>query len=259
MDLSQFDWKFKLFGFPVRVMVSFWLICVFFSPFSTGQNGPWLFGLLGWSAAVFLSILIHELGHAFAMRKVYGTTPTIDLGIGRASRGAFVFGGLTSSYSNDQVPIKRALTAAAGPVAEITSAFALALALIPLGFRFELTTIFGFIPTITADVNSFLFFGSAPLIYFVYCFVEGFVWVGGVWGLFNLAPVFPCDGGQILLSALGQTMGAVGVRIALFASIVVSVALGYLFLRDENWFMTFFFFFSAYQNYRLLAYRSPRF
>ncbi|MBR5760296.1 MAG: hypothetical protein IKX88_17050 [Thermoguttaceae bacterium] len=253
MDLSQFDWKFKIFGFPVRVMVSFWLICVFFSPFLRGQNGPWLFGLLGWSAAVFLSILVHELGHAFAMRKVYGSTPTIDLGIGSTASGAFVFGGLTSSSTSDRVPIKRALTAAAGPIVEITAAFALALLLIPLGFRFERTTIFGVIPSISADVESFRFFGSLPLIYFTYFFVEGFVFVGIVWGLFNLAPIFPCDGGQILLSILGQSLGADGVRITMIVSIALSAALGYLFLREESYFMAFFFFFSAYQNYRVLS------
>ncbi|MBP5620734.1 MAG: hypothetical protein J6X44_01835 [Thermoguttaceae bacterium] len=252
MDLSQFDWKFKIFGFPVRVMVSFWLICVFFSPFLRGQNGPWLFGLLGWSAAVFLSILIHELGHAFAMRKVYGSTPTIDLGIGRTSSGAFVFGGLTTA-TGDGAPIKRALTAAAGPIAEITAAFALALLLIPLGFRFERTTILGVIPAISANVDSFRFFGSLPLIYLTYCFVEGFVFVGIVWGLFNLAPILPCDGGQILLSVLGQSLGTNGVRITLIVSIVLSAGLGYLFLQKESFFMAFFFFFSAYQNYRLLT------
>ncbi len=64
MDFSKFDWKFNLFGIPVRVMATFWLVCVFFSPFSSGNDGPWLFGLLGWSAAMLLTFLAHEFGHA---------------------------------------------------------------------------------------------------------------------------------------------------------------------------------------------------
>ena len=254
MNLSKYDWKFKLFGIPVRVMVTFWLICIFFSPFLKGYEGPWLFGLFGWSAALLLSVLAHETGHALAMRRLYGGTPRIDLGIGRTSSGAFVFGGLTTSYVADSVPIKRALVSAAGPVAGIVLSLAFALILALFGVRFGVDFFLG-VPIPEPDPRSFAFLRVPALLYFVYFFVYGFVWVGLVWGLFNLAPIVPFDGGHILLAVFTSLFGRrEGARWALVISFVAAITLAILFIARGNFIMTLFCLFIAYQNYQLQMY-----
>ncbi len=248
MNLSLLDWKFKIFGFPVRVMITFWIVGLLFSPFSRGFDGPWLIGLFGWSAGIFLSILIHELAHAFAMRYVCRSSPTTDLGIGLTANGTFVFGGFTSCDSLNQATFKGALATAAGPIVQIASAFALAFALTPFGIRFVTTAIYGFMPAIMSDYDSFLFIGSERAVYFVYFFVEAFVRIGILWSLFNIAPIFPCDAGQVLLATFGRAFGIVGFRIVLIWSIVLSMTISYFIFKSGSYIWAIFFFLTACFN-----------
>ena len=55
--MSQYVWKFRLFGVPVAVLPSFWFLCVAFSPFLSeiDPETPWVWGLLGWTAATTLA------------------------------------------------------------------------------------------------------------------------------------------------------------------------------------------------------------
>ena len=253
MDFSKFDWKFNLFGIPVRVMATFWLVCVFFSPFSSGNDGPWLLGLLGWSAAMLLTFLAHELGHALSMRKLYGGVPQIDLGIGHTQSGAFVFGGLTTARTRDVSFGKHALTSAAGPLAELASVLVFVIILSLFGTRFEISTSLFGIPVLTPLTESFTSIIKSPAaLYFVYYFAHGFIWLGIVWGLFNLAPIFPCDGGQILLAVLGKSLGPSGVRLTFGISFILAVAVAAYFLLNGSVFMPLFFGYTAYQNYNLM-------
>ena len=62
---TPYDLNFRLFGFPVRIHPLFWLGAVLL--------GGWTFDLgleyaAIWVAVVFVSILVHELGHAIAFR-----------------------------------------------------------------------------------------------------------------------------------------------------------------------------------------------
>ncbi|MCH8921713.1 MAG: peptidase, partial [Planctomycetes bacterium] len=82
---TQFDLHFSLFGFPVRISPWFWAMSLLLG-FRLGN--PKL--LLMWVGVVFVSILIHELGHALAMR-YYGWNARITL---------YAFGGLASYESN---------------------------------------------------------------------------------------------------------------------------------------------------------------
>ncbi len=254
MDLSKLDWKFTLFGIPVRVMATFWLVCVFFSPFSSGNEGPWLFGLLGWSAAMLLTFLAHEFGHALFMRKLYGGTPKIDLGIGHTQNGSFVFGGLTTSYTRDVSFGKHALTSAAGPLAELASVLVFVVILAFFGVRYEISTSLFGIPVLTPLAETFTPFAKSPAaLYCVYYFAHGFIWLGIVWGLFNLVPIFPCDGGQILLAVLGKSLGPAGVRLTFGISFALAIAIAVYFLVNGSVFMPLFFGYTAYQNYNLMS------
>src|SRR5512142_1497159 len=69
---TPYDLRFNLAEIPVRVSPTFWLIAILF-----GISGSLLL-LPIWVLVVFVSILIHELGHAFAFRR-YGQRSRIVL------------------------------------------------------------------------------------------------------------------------------------------------------------------------------------
>ena len=70
---TRFDLCFSVAGFPIRVHPLFWLMTILFGA-SSGSPAK----LLGLVIAVFVSITIHELGHAFALRR-YGQESQIIL------------------------------------------------------------------------------------------------------------------------------------------------------------------------------------
>ena len=56
--------RFRLFGFPVCIHWSFLLIAALLG---LGSPGVSLAVVVTWTAIVFLSVLVHELGHAFGL------------------------------------------------------------------------------------------------------------------------------------------------------------------------------------------------
>ena len=62
---TDFDLVFRCFGIPVRVHPGFWAIAALLSLPAGREPLP----VLGFALAIFLSILIHEMGHALAFRK----------------------------------------------------------------------------------------------------------------------------------------------------------------------------------------------
>src|SRR5512141_1534400 len=70
---TRYDLNFRIAGIPVRVHPLFWVISFLFG-FSANNI---LYSFI-WVAAIFLSILVHELGHAFAFRR-YGLRSSIVL------------------------------------------------------------------------------------------------------------------------------------------------------------------------------------
>ncbi len=257
MNLSKYNWNFTLFGVPVCVMPSFWILCVLFSPFVSGYGGEgsWLFGLIGWSAAVLLSFLLHELGHALAARRLLGARPTIDLGIGRGSSGAFVFGGVTSWTPTFNASHKsRAIVSAAGPCAALIGAVVLLLIAFLEGSSFSYTLELGFLPVVFPTDWLIGVQSSSPIRMAFSYFVYGFFWIGFFWSFVNLVPIFPLDGGQVLTSALVAKNGARGALLGLKISIACGVVVAALFLSEGSLFAAFFFFYLAYRNYQTLKY-----
>src|SRR5262245_15290041 len=87
---SSGDIHFRVCGFPVRVSPFFWFTAVLMGVNPRGGTPP--MELLLWVAVVFVSILVHELGHALAQRH-YGGHPWITL---------HAFGGLASCDDCDR-------------------------------------------------------------------------------------------------------------------------------------------------------------
>ena len=210
---TQGDLNFSFFGIPVRVHPFFWLIAVLLGPIDTG-----LAEVLVRVTAFFLAILVHELGHAWAMR-AYGFSPRITL---------YGLGGLTS-YGQSQPynspasgPLPQILISAAGPGAGFALA-ALVYGLVTLATRrligFELGGTYGI--TIT----------SIPIASFLGRF---FVWyllfISIIWGIVNLLPVYPLDGGQIAREILLVANPREGIRRSLLLSTFTAAAVAAIVL-----------------------------
>ena len=73
MGGNNVGWRFRLFGFPVRVDVSFWIVAVILG---LSVDDPKLLAI--WVGIVFVSIMAHELGHAL-MGRAFGMESQIEL------------------------------------------------------------------------------------------------------------------------------------------------------------------------------------
>jgi stage IV sporulation protein FB len=158
--------RFSLFGIPVGVDWFFWLV-VFLLGGGFSVQTPDAWGrVIVWMLVVFVSIIVHELGHALAGRH-YGSQPAIKL---------HGFGGLTFFPNARFNRLQSIYVSAAGPLA------GLALGAVVL-FLFFL---------IRPDPGSL---AAVAVTYGLY--------VNFFWTFVNLLPIQPLDGGQILREILG--------------------------------------------------------
>lgn len=180
---TRLDLRFSLLGVPVRVHPLFWLVAVLF-----GLASGDLAQLLIWVGVVFVSILVHEMGHALAMRR-FGQDPQVVL---------HMMGGLTYSQPERwglgwaSVPLaarERVLISLAGPGAGFALAAAFAVLAVIVGGSIGMAAVFGVVPTPTALLPAAGRYGGF--------LVAVFLWVNVIWGLVNLLPVIPLDGGNI--------------------------------------------------------------
>jgi len=238
---TQWDLHFSLFRIPVRVHPFFWVVALLLG----FDASPRLVDLLIWVVAVFLAILVHELGHATVMR-AYGFAPWITL---------YGLGGL-ASYSPGQAfssrgpgTLGQVQISAAGPGAGFLLVAVIVAALELGGPGVDVFWIAGFLPYVgvAGTVGSEVFTGFLQAVLFVCVF----------WGIVNLLPVYPLDGGQIAREILLRVNPHEGIRQSLMLSVVTAVsmaAVGLILLGDV--FIAVMFGFLAYFSYAALqAYR----
>ena len=256
MNSPRYVWKFRLFGVPVAVLPSFWFLCVAFSPFLSriDPETPWVWGLLGWTAAATLAFLLHEFGHALAAKRFFGAQPEIALGIGTAPSGASVFGGVTSwrpVYSKKPTNWSRAFVSFAGSGAGFLGVAAFLAIAFLCGCELQVFTFSG-IPIVLPTEWAVVADSGVPLDAFRGYFVFAFIYICVFWGAINLVPVYPLDGGQIATALGAQLSPQNGVRNALAVSVVCAAGLAYFFFTQKSVFTAFFFAYLTYQNYAML-------
>lgn len=192
-ERTPYDLRFRLFGFPVRVHPWFWIgACLLgASALNTGLEY-----LAAWVAVVFVSILVHELGHAAAFRW-YGTDADIVL---------YAFGGLAVPAGTVSGRWRRVAVALAGPLA----GFALC------GLAYGTNAAFEWAVQDNGRA------ANGPIVAAFYGFL---VFVNLVWGVLNLLPVYPLDGGQVCRELCGMRWPATrGVRVSLKVSFGTALA-----------------------------------
>jgi Zn-dependent protease len=177
--------SFRLGKIPVRVQAWFFVLTVVL-----GMGNPSL--LVPWVATVFVSVLLHELGHA-TIGMLFGLQPSIEL---------HGMGGTTSWTTTKKLStFQRVAISLAGPFA---------------GF------FVGGLVAAAAYAGLFPHTDSWDAIVAQVLFVN----IG--WGVFNLLPMLPLDGGNVMTALLNAMTGGRGERPARIVSMVVAVLAGVL-------------------------------
>ena len=237
MILSQpqsgpYDLRFSLWGIPVRVSAWFWPITALFGwglcESLARDPREALQMLLLWEAIVFVSIVIHEMGHALAFR-AFGQPAHVVI---------YQFGGLAipagPGRPGARRPVERLLVAAAGPAAQLALA-ALVVGALRLAGRMVPFPIPGIGEWLGFDV------GTPPSSMFALAIPLFLLEVNVFWPLINLVPVPPLDGGQIVREGLAALGIGDAYRIAAIIGTVAGGAMAWWTWRQEQWYMAMLF------------------
>jgi stage IV sporulation protein FB len=217
---TPYDLRWRMGGIDIRVHPMFWLISAIMG-WSSIQLG--FEYLLLWVACVFVSILIHELGHVM-MGRAFGYQGHIVL---------YGFGGLAIGSNAMSNRWQRILVAFAGPLAGflylgiIIAGF---LVIDPERFRVLVTVMklnLGIMPdnptTDRALVQQIISTYAHPTLT-DRAFLDLF-FINLFWGLMNLLPVWPLDGGMMSRDFLGWLSPGNGLRLSLGISFLVAAVI----------------------------------
>lgn len=194
---------FRIGAIPVRIHGSFLLTALLLG----GIGSRNVAAAAIWVVVVFLSVLLHELGHAFA-GLLFGLSPQIDL---------HGMGGTTSWSVPDDADGRRKI----GPGKSIVISLAGPLTGIVVG----LVAFF----VAAARLNEH----THPLVQRAMMDV---IWVNAGWGALNLVPMLPLDGGNVMATLLGVVTKGRGEKPARVVSIGVAVLCAAAALaRHEIW------------------------
>jgi stage IV sporulation protein FB len=242
---TPYDLRFRLLGIPVRVHPMFWLVSAVL-----GWQNQDLGAVALWVACVFVSILVHEFGHGL-MAKAYDGSPTILL---------WGMGGLCYSQADRQTPLQRLAVILAGPGAGFIL-FGAVLLITSVLFQISpgehwhailsLVGLSHFPQSVDFKFMEGLHSQGAGL--FLSDTYHHLIWINLMWGLINLLPLWPLDGGQatqILLTFVDRSRGP---RWSHIVSLLVAGGLVIVVMtRTKDMFLTFFFAYFAIINFQVL-------
>ena len=157
--------RFSLFGIPVQVQPFFWITLALIGGALRADSPERILFTALFVLAGFISVLVHELGHALTARR-FGAYTEIVLQ---------AFGGYASYTGVSMSRTQTFLITAAGPAIQILLGLLVWL-LIPL------------LPVLNPNM---------------YFFLDRLFVISIFWAVLNLLPVLPLDGGQMLNSILG--------------------------------------------------------
>ncbi len=257
---SGYDLHFSLLGFSVRITWGFWIAAIVLgwgyaqsldrSYVSIDLDSPGAAMLLViWTAMVLLSILVHELGHSFAMRSfgIHSRIVLYHFG-GLAIPDTFIAWSGARNRSNLH-PRDSIIVSAAGPGAQIALAMLFYVAGRAMGLQLELDYY------IDNYLGIVMPAGELPTSAVVYAIFNMMITTSVIWALLNLLPVLPLDGGNIMQNLLLLFGNRDAIRtsyiISLACAVIVALwsmqtgqqgcALMYIMLAVGNWQMLQFY------------------
>ncbi|TVP99850.1 MAG: peptidase [Planctomycetaceae bacterium] len=245
---SPYDLRFSILGFQTRIAWTFWLIAIVLGynwargvDFDFGADSPGTFPLLAiWAACILASILIHELGHAIAFRR-YGIEASVLL---------YHFGGLAipigsrGGWGMRLSPTQNLIIAAAGPAFQIGAAVLLVLAVWFAGYRVAALEA---MPAPLAAWGERMD-GAELETAASYALVNFFVLPSIFWGLLNLIPVLPMDGGRIAQSLI--SLGGGHPSQAHWLGVIAAAAVAIFAYQSGQTFLAIFFVWMGIDNYQ---------
>jgi len=221
----------------------FWVVTLFLGMGGGGRVDPTR--VLVWVAVVFVSVLVHELGHAFLQRYFRGH-PWITL---------YSFGGLASCNDCDRSPRSQILISLAGPAAGFLFAACIVAMLAFFqkleGFEFSWMPVKWtlFDPLYAMQHQRY---GPVDLA------IANLLFVNIVWGLVNLLPIYPLDGGRITreLFTLGNAQRGIIQSLRLSAAVAAIIAV--YAMSHKEIFLCIMFGMLAYESFQTLQQYSNR-
>lgn len=196
------------FRIPITIHPFFWLTALIIGFFNSGGN---LTGMVMWLGVIFVSVLVHEFGHA-TTAFLFGLNPSIEL---------VALGGMTVYPSGKLSLWKQFFIVLNGPI-------------------------FGFL--LFGIAWGLLKLQISPTLHQLFTL---FFWVNLVWTALNLVPVMPLDGGQLLRIAFEGLFGTKGLKYSLIIGIVVAILLSILFFFLQSFLIGALFFLFAFQSFDL--------
>ena len=210
--------SFSIFNIPVRVQPWFWITMALIGGALGADTKQALFKILLFLIAGFISILVHELGHALTA-KHFGKRVEIVLQ---------AFGGY-AAYSGG-APLSRKktfLVTAAGPAIQV---------------------LLGFVVLIFARQ----FDGMSPQAMYFLRILYG---ISFFWAILNLIPVLPLDGGRIMETLLGPQRIRLTLKISMATAVGIGL-LGLTI--TNSFLLPIFMGMMAYESYKALQQVSYR-
>ncbi|MFA6119271.1 MAG: site-2 protease family protein [Parachlamydiales bacterium] len=194
---------------PIYIHPFFWLFSALIGFFMSGS----LIGTFFWIGIIFVSVLVHELGHA-VMALIFKQRVKIQL---------VAMGGLTTYHGKTLKYYQQFLITLNGPLFGILL-FAISVLIIWFDFiknPLALSTL-----KIFSSVNLF-------------------------WSLVNLIPVLPLDGGQLLRIALEGFFGVKGFKASLILGFVIATLIALVSFALRQYLLGALFFLFAFQSFEL--------
>lgn len=187
--------RFNLFGFPIAIYWVFWLTMAMLGGGFRADTPEAMQRVLVWVVAGFLSITIHELGHALLMRHFGARQVNIVLhGFGGYAMPDRRFGRQQSFF-----------VSAAGPFFQLAAGVAV----------------------------WWLMDAWKPASMLGAHFMSSFVSVSILWAVLNLFPIIPLDGGHIMQAILGPRQQKTALRISLICAVgfgIYALTVGQIFI-----------------------------
>jgi Zn-dependent protease len=210
---TPYDLRFSLLGIPVRVHPLFWLFSAVM-----GWDPDDLNYMLLWIVCVFVSILVHEFGHALTAR-YFGWPPKVVL---------YSFGGFASFTPTWGYTTTRSiLVLLAGPGAGF----------VLFGVVWCVKQLLIQQRVLPEHPEMLLWDSASPTGLRYTAFVlRQMAFINLWWGLVNLLPVFPLDGGQVARELLTHLRPRDGLDISLKLSLLVGAGVSaYCFMHKDTW------------------------